>query len=72
MNIDWTPVSVVPKFVDVIVGDLSNQEYEVKASAIDKLSQDKKLKDKMALEFKMHNKDFYKTYKLCLVKRWEK
>jgi len=58
MNIDWTPVSVVPKFVDVIVGDLSNQEYEVKASAIDKLSQDKKLKDKMALEFKMHNKDF--------------
>ena len=49
MNIDWTPVSVIPKFVDVVVGDLSNQEYEVKASAVDKLSQDKKLKEKLNL-----------------------
>ena len=58
MNIDWTPVSVIPKFVDVVVGDLSNQDYEVKATAVDKLSQDKKLKDKMKLELTMYNKNF--------------
>ena len=58
MNIDWTPVSVIPKFVDVVVGDLSNQEYEVKASAVDKLSQDKKLKEKLNLSLQAQNKEF--------------
>ena len=63
MNIDWTPVSVIPKFVDVVVGDLSNQEYEVKASAVDKLSQDKKLKEKLNLSLQAQNKEFLEQIK---------
>ena len=35
LNIDWTPVSIIPKFVDVIVNGMINQDYEVKANAVD-------------------------------------
>lgn len=45
MNIDWTPVSIVPKFVDVMCGEMINQEYEIKASAIDPVSEERKNKD---------------------------
>jgi len=35
LNIDWSPVSIVPKFVDVIVNGMVNQDYDVKAKSID-------------------------------------
>tara|TARA_R110002020_G_scaffold247004_2_gene460881 strand:+ start:1197 stop:3593 length:2397 start_codon:yes stop_codon:yes gene_type:complete len=35
MNIDWTPVSTIPKFVDVVCGDMTNREFAIKANAID-------------------------------------
>jgi hypothetical protein len=44
MNIDWTPVSIIPKFVDVICGDMTNREFAIKANAIDKLSINEKSK----------------------------
>tara|TARA_R110002020_G_scaffold11064_8_gene42100 strand:+ start:1197 stop:3593 length:2397 start_codon:yes stop_codon:yes gene_type:complete len=44
MNIDWTPVSIIPKFVDVVCGDMTNREFAVKANAIDKLSIDERKK----------------------------
>jgi len=58
MNIDWTPVSIIPKFVDVIVGDLSNQDLEIKAKAVDNISEDIRIKEKNNLMLKMINKDF--------------
>ena len=42
MNIDWTPVSIIPKFVDVVCGDMTNREFAIKANAIDKLSVDER------------------------------
>ena len=45
MNIDWTPVSIIPKFVDVVCGSIINQEHTVKANAIDPLSVDVRRKD---------------------------
>mgnify|MGYP003147139741 FL=1 len=58
MNIDWTPVSIVPKFVDVIVGDLSNQDLEIKARAVDSASEQVRITEKNNLMLKMMNKDF--------------
>jgi len=58
MNIDWTPVSIIPKFVDVIVGDLSNQELEIKARAVDNASEQIRITEKNNLMLKMLNKDF--------------
>tara|TARA_Y100001937_G_scaffold122713_1_gene184343 strand:- start:1266 stop:3653 length:2388 start_codon:yes stop_codon:yes gene_type:complete len=42
MNIDWTPVCIVPKFVDVISGGMFNQEFKVRANGVDKLSIDQR------------------------------
>lgn len=39
LNLDFTPVNIIPKFVDLIVNDLANQEYEVVANAVDPIAQ---------------------------------
>lgn len=38
MNLDYTPPSVIPKFVDNIVGLLSNQKYKVEATVLNSTS----------------------------------
>ena len=53
LNLDWSPVSIVPKFVDVINSSISNQDYDVLCSALDPVAQDKKMKDRKKLSDKM-------------------
>ena len=53
LNLDWTPVNIIPKFLDLIVNDLANQEYEVIASAIDPISETLRERDKKMLFSKM-------------------
>tara|TARA_R100000231_G_scaffold98311_1_gene73421 strand:+ start:3693 stop:6155 length:2463 start_codon:yes stop_codon:yes gene_type:complete len=53
LNLDFTPVNIIPKFVDLIVNDLANQEYEVVANAVDPIAQTLREKDKKALFAKM-------------------
>ena len=38
LNLDWTPVPIIPKFVDVVVNGISNRLLDVKVEAIDDLS----------------------------------
>ncbi len=59
LNIDFTPVSVVPKFVDVIVNGMVNQEYDVKAKSIDPIAAKERLEKKKMMFADMINKDFY-------------
>jgi hypothetical protein len=35
LNLDWKPIPVIPKFVDIVVNGLSNKSYEIKAYAQD-------------------------------------
>mgnify|MGYP003133899472 CR=1 FL=1 len=49
LNLDWTPVNIIPKFLDLIVNDLANQEYEIQANAIDPLSITQREKDKLKM-----------------------
>jgi len=58
MNIDWTPVSIVPKFVDVVCGGMVNQEFMIRANAIDKMSIDKRKQDARELFADMMTKEF--------------
>ena len=46
LNIDWSPVSIIPKFVDVIVNGMVNQDYDVKAKSIDPVATDKRYEQK--------------------------
>tara|TARA_Y100001937_G_C7127208_1_gene335452 strand:- start:665 stop:3112 length:2448 start_codon:yes stop_codon:yes gene_type:complete len=38
LNLDWKPVPVIPKFVDILVNGLSQRSYEIKAYAQDPIS----------------------------------
>ena len=39
LNLDWTPVPIIPKFVDIVVNGMSDRLFKVKAYAQDALSQ---------------------------------
>ena len=58
LNIDWTPVSVIPKFVDVIVNGMVNQEYDIKAESIDPVAANKRLEKKKKMYGEMLTKSF--------------
>ena len=58
LNIDWSPVSIVPKFVDVIVNGMVNQEYDVKAESIDPIAAKERMEKKKRLYGEMLTKDF--------------
>ena len=43
LNLDWTPVPIIPKFVDIVVNGMSDRLFKVKAYAQDALSQSKEI-----------------------------
>src|SRR6056300_1076149 len=42
LNLDWKPVPVIPKFVDIVVNGMSQRNYEIKAFAQDPIAKKKK------------------------------
>jgi len=56
LNLDWTPVPVIPKFVDIIVNGMSDRLFKVKAVAQDAMSQAKKNKYQEQIEMQMSAK----------------
>lgn len=57
LNLDWTPVPVIPKFVDIVVNGMSDRLFKVKAYAQDALSQSKRTKYQDIIEAQMVSKD---------------
>jgi len=35
LNLDWTPVPIIPKFVDIVVNGISERMYDIKAYSVD-------------------------------------
>jgi hypothetical protein len=58
LNLDWSVISVIPKFVEVLVGGLINQEYKIQCNAIDPMSQSNKDKERRKLVANMELKQF--------------
>ena len=52
LNLDWTPVPIIPKFVDIVVNGMSDRLFKVKAYAQDALSQSKRSKYQDMIEVK--------------------
>jgi hypothetical protein len=57
LNLDWTPVPVIPKFVDIVVNGMSDRLFKVKAYAQDAMSQSKRTKYQDVIEAQMVSKD---------------
>jgi hypothetical protein len=63
LNLDWTPVPVIPKFVDIIVNGMSNRLFKVKAYAQDAMSQAKRNKYQEQIEMQMAAKPILEIVK---------
>lgn len=53
LNLDWTPVPILPKFVDVVVNGMADRLFKVKAYAQDAMSQSKRSKYQDLIESEM-------------------
>jgi len=63
LNLDWTPVPILPKFVDIVVNGMSDRLFKVKAYAQDAMSQAKRNKYQDMVEGQMVAKDLLLTIK---------
>ena len=63
LNLDWTPVPILPKFVDIVVNGMSDRLFRVKAYAQDAMSQSKRNKYQDMIEGQMVAKDLLLTIK---------
>jgi hypothetical protein len=57
LNLDWTPVPIIPKFVDIVVNGMSERLFKVKAYAQDAMSQAKRNKYQEMMESQMAGKE---------------
>ena len=57
LNLDWKPVPVIPKFVDIVVNGMSQRNYEIKAYAQDPESLVKRTAYAEALQKDVMQKD---------------
>jgi len=57
LNLDWTPVPIIPKFVDIVVNGISDRLFDVKAEAVDPVSSSKKAIYKNNIETEMRLKN---------------
>lgn len=58
LNIDWKPVPVIPKFVDILVNGISSKNYEIKAYAQDPESTKKRTRYAEKLIRDMNAKEY--------------
>ena len=63
LNLNWDPVPIIPKFVDIVVNGMSNRLYDVKAQAQDRLSSKKRQDYRRMVEADMLAKDLLKQVK---------
>jgi hypothetical protein len=63
LNLDWTPVPIIPKFVDVVVNGISNRLLDVKVEAIDDISIYQRELDKQEIEKDMVGREILSDIK---------
>ena len=57
LNLDWTPVPIIPKFVDIVVNGMNDRIFKVKAYSQDALSAEKRSKFQDMVQADMVSKD---------------
>lgn len=74
-SIDWSIVPIIPKFVDVVLNGILNQDHKISVESVDRESQDEKYRHKKHIKAKMLLKsftdDFSKMSGIDLTKQME-
>jgi hypothetical protein len=63
LNLDWTPVPIIPKFVDIVVNGMAERNFEVKAYSQDQYGLDKRTAYMDSMMKDMQNKKFKESVK---------
>jgi len=50
LNLDWTPVPIIPKFVDIVVNGMTNRLFDIKVEAVDDLAQGRRVNYREEIE----------------------
>ena len=58
LNLDWSPIPIIPKFVDIVVNGMSDRLFTIKAEAQDVMSAEQKNMFQDMIESDMIAKDF--------------
>lgn len=66
LNLDWTPVPIIPKFVDIVVNGMQDRMYDIRAEAIDPVSSNKKAVYKNKVQTQMRNKEDFEEMEQLL------
>jgi hypothetical protein len=63
LNLDWTPIPIIPKFVDIVVNGMADRLFKVKAYAQDAVSAERRSKYQDMIETDMVSKDILNQVK---------
>jgi hypothetical protein len=63
LNLDWTPIPIIPKFVDIVVNGMSDRLFDVKCYAQDSLSAEKRNQFQEMVERNMVSQDLFRQIK---------
>jgi len=58
LNLDWKPVPIIPKFVDIVVNGIAERTYDIKAYSQDRAGIDKRSKYMQDILSDMASQDF--------------
>jgi|TARA_R110000744_G_scaffold80486_2_gene158062 hypothetical protein len=60
LNLDWTPIPVIPKFVDIVVNGMSDRLFKINTYAQDAMSAEKRGEFQQMVETNVIAKDLFK------------
>ena len=63
LNLDWKPVPIIPKFVDIVVNGISERTYDLKAFSVDPIASKKRTEFVENMLNDMYAADFAKKIK---------
>ena len=61
LNLDWRPVPIIPKFVDIVVNGIADRAYDIKAYSQDPYSLQERTKYMENILRDMQNKELFST-----------
>ena len=60
LNLDWTPIPIIPKFVDIVVNGMSDRLFKVNCNASDAMSAEKRNQFQKMVEINVAAQDLFR------------